>query len=96
MTQMIRKFPDHSVGKDSTWSVKQQPEPFMIFTINNTTTFKVTNLQKQNDNKLAVIDASMNSNVTGKTTSTQQGVRYNFKKPKAVGMVILILILLME
>ncbi len=85
INQLIRKFPDHPVGKDSTWSVKQQPEPFMIFTLNNTTTFKITNLQKQNENKLAVIDANMNSNVTGKTTSSQRGVDYKFKKPKAAG-----------
>ncbi len=85
ITQMIRKFPDHPVGKDSTWSVAQQPEPFMIFTLNNTTTFKITNLQKQNENNLAIIDANMNSNVTGKTTANQKGVDYKFKKPKAVG-----------
>ena len=85
ITQIIRKFPDHTVGKDSTWSIKQQPEPFMIFTLNNTTTFKLSNLQKQNDNKLAVIDASMDSKVTGKTTSTQRGVSYKFKKPTASG-----------
>ena len=85
VTQLIRKFPDHPVGKDSTWSVVQQPMPFMIFTLNNTNTYKIINLEKLNDSKLAVIDAGMNSKVTGKTTATERGVDYTFKKPTAVG-----------
>ncbi len=85
LSQMIRKFPDHALGEDSSWSVKQQPEPFMVFTLNNTSTFKIANLEKFEDSKLAVIEAGMNSTVTGKTTTTDRGVNYTFKKPKADG-----------
>ena len=85
VTQLIRKFPDHPVGKDSTWSVTQQPMPFMIFTLNNTNTYKILNMENLNEDKLAVIDAGMKSNVIGKTTTTERGVDYKFKKPTAVG-----------
>jgi hypothetical protein len=79
--QVFRQFPKKPVGVDSTWSFSQPPAPIIIFKSQNTTTFKLTNLEKTGDEKLAVIKAGLITNITGKNTMTDKGIVYEFKKP---------------
>lgn len=83
--QVIRKLPEKQLAKDSTWSISQPPIPLMVFQINYTNKYKVTSLEKLDSDRLAVIDASMDYNVTGETRAEERGVVYNFKKPVTTG-----------
>ncbi|MEJ2616900.1 MAG: DUF6263 family protein [Ignavibacteriaceae bacterium] len=80
--QIFRQLPEKSVGVDSSWSFSQPPTPLIVFKSENTTTYKLTSLEKSGDDKLAVIQAGLITKVTGDNTLTKNGVVYNFNKPK--------------
>ena len=80
--QIFRQLPKKSVGVDSSWSFSQPPAPLIVFKSENTTTYKLTGLEKSGDEKLAVIQAGLITKVTGDNTLTKNGVVYNFNKPK--------------
>lgn len=83
--QLIRKMPENQLAKDSTWSISQPPIPMMVFQINYTNKYKINSIEKINDDRLAVINAGMDYNVTGDTKYEERGVVYNFKKPVSTG-----------
>ncbi len=80
--QIFRQLPKGPVGVDSAWSFSQPPAPLIVFQSQNTSTYKLTNLEKSGDNKLAVIEAGLLTKVTGNNTLTKNGVVYSFKKPE--------------
>ena len=79
--QIFRQLPKKSVGVDSSWSFSQPPAPLIVFKSENTTTYKLTGLEKLGDDKLAVIQAGLITKVTGDNTLTKNGVVYSFNKP---------------
>lgn len=79
--QIFRIIPDHNIAKDSTWSYSQPQSQFMTFTMQNTNLFKVLNLEKYNDDKVAVIDAGLDTKISGNTKAVDRGITYNFNKP---------------
>ncbi len=79
--QVFRKTVDHPMAVDSAWTVKQPPSQLMVFKIQSTNTYKVTGLQKLGDDKLAVIEGGLKTDISGKNKVSQQGVDYTFKKP---------------
>jgi hypothetical protein len=79
--QVFRQFPKKPVAVDSTWSFSQPPTSIIIFQSQNTTTYKLTNLEKTGDEKLAIIKAGLITKITGKNTMTDKGIVYEFKKP---------------
>lgn len=83
--QVIRKMPEQKLAKDSTWSNPQPPIPMMVFQINFTNKYKIKQLEKLNDSRIAVIEAGMDYNVTGNNRLEERGVIYNFKKPVSTG-----------
>ncbi len=83
--QLIRKMPEKQLAKDSTWAITQPPIPMMVFQINFTNKYKVDSIEKLNDDRLAVISAGMDYNVSGDTKYEERGVVYNFKKPVSSG-----------
>ncbi len=78
---IFRKIPEKPVAKDSTWSFTQQPGKLMVFEIQNTNTFKVDNLEKMNNDKIATIQAGLKVNISGKQKVTDRGATYEFQKP---------------
>jgi hypothetical protein len=82
LTQVFRKVPADSVAKDSVWTFKQPTRQMLIFKVDQTSKFKVNQLEKFEDDKLAVIGVELETNVTGDTKVTEQGVNYNFQKPR--------------
>jgi hypothetical protein len=74
--------PDHNVAKDSSWTYSQPPSQFMTFRMQNINIFKVLNLEKYNDDKVAVLEAGLKTDISGDTKATQQGINYTFQKPK--------------
>ena len=79
--QIFRQLPKKSVAVDSTWSFSQPPTPLIVFQSQNTTTYKLKNLEKSNDEKLAVIEAGLITKISGNNTVSKGGVVYNFNKP---------------
>jgi len=79
--QIFRQIPDHNIAKDSTWSITQPTVEAMVFKLNNKNIYKVSNLEKLGDDKIAIIDGSIQSVITGDNKAVDRGVSYNFSKP---------------
>ncbi len=79
--QVFRQTVDHPMMVDSGWTIKQPPSQLMVFNIQSTNTYKVTGLQKLSNDKLAVIEGGLKTDISGKYKVSQQGVDYTFKKP---------------
>jgi hypothetical protein len=82
LTQIFRKVPETELAKDSTWSYDQPKRQMMVFTLNQKNKFRIMQLEKFKNNKLAVIGIQLESNVTGDPKVTEEGVNYSFNKPK--------------
>jgi len=80
--QVFRKMPEKQMAKDSTWFYKQPAAKMMVFDVQNTNTYRILNVEKYGDSKLAVIEGGMETKITGNNKTTQQGVTYNFSKPE--------------
>ncbi len=61
ITQIFRKLPEKSLGKDSSWSFQPPNINLQIVEFDNSQNFKLIDFQKFNENKLAVIDATVKS-----------------------------------
>lgn len=82
VAQLFREMPKNTVSKDSTWEIKQPPARYMIFHVFNSDSYKINSLGIYNNDKLAVINAGLKTQIEGKTNIVQNGVKYNFKKPE--------------
>jgi len=81
LIQIFREVPEKSIAKDSIWTVKQPSRQVLSFQLDQTSRFKIKDLEKLKDNKIAVISADLDTKVTGESRHTEQGVSYNFSKP---------------
>lgn len=81
IVQVVRKMPGKEMAKDSTWNNVQPASQFMVFQVVNTTLYKVLNLEKLDDDKVAVIDAGLMTDVRGNNHYEEGGIKYNFNKP---------------
>lgn len=85
MGQIIRKITNKTLAKDSAWTVPQPPVPMMAFQVTYSNNYKVSSIEKLDDNKLAVLDAGMTYSVDGQTKISDRGINYNFTKPVSKG-----------
>lgn len=81
VSQVFRKMPENSLAKDSVWKYKQPPYNLVVFQVLATNIYKVSSLQDYMNDRLAVINASLETKITGNNKVTQRGFTYNFKKP---------------
>jgi hypothetical protein len=81
LTQIFRQMPENSVAKDSAWTHSQSPSRILIYKLQNINTYNVQNLAKFNDDKIAVLDAGLKTEITGNDTYSNRGVSYKFQKP---------------
>jgi len=61
ITQIFRKLPDKSLAKDSSWSFQPPALNLQIVEFDNSQNFKIIDFKSFNENKLAVIDATVKS-----------------------------------
>jgi len=80
--QIFRQIPDHNIAKDSSWSIIQPPVEAMVFKLNNKNIYKVSSLEKLGDDKIVLIDASLQTVITGDNKAVDRGVSYDFTKPE--------------
>lgn len=81
ITQIIRKAPDKEVYKDSSWEMSQKPIALMVFQINYVNLYKILNVEKIDNDRIAVIDADIKFNYSGNQKFNQGNVTYNFQNP---------------
>jgi hypothetical protein len=81
LTQIFRKVPDIQVAKDSLWRYSQPAASLPPFQIQNTNIYKIAALEKMEDDKIALLEASLETKISGKTEFTEQGISFEYKKP---------------
>ncbi len=81
VTQLFREMTPNVVAKDSNWTFVQPPTPFLIFKLENTNLYKVDNLEKYNNDKVATIAAGLHTVISGDTKYEERGAVFQFKKP---------------
>ena len=82
LSQIVQKYPETKMAKDSTWKKEASPSRIMTFNVQFTYFYNIEKLEKLNDDKIAVIDGHIKSTVEGKTSYTdERGIKYQFKKP---------------
>ncbi|NWF49584.1 MAG: hypothetical protein HXY49_03485 [Ignavibacteriaceae bacterium] len=84
MMQIFRKWPNGKVAKDSTWNQAQPPTQLLVFRMDYNSIYKINNIEMMKDERLAVIDGTMDSKVTGDTKLNDRGIKYEFNKPVAI------------
>ena len=79
--QLFRQVPDHNIAKDSIWSITQPPVEAMVYKLFNKNVYQVSNLEKLGDDKIAIIEGSIKTEITGDNKAVDRGITYNFTKP---------------
>jgi len=81
VVQVFRQLPNKMMAKDSLWTNPQEPTKLMVFQVQNTSTYKIKSLELFNNDKIAVIDAGLKTNISGNNKVTDRGATYVFNKP---------------
>ncbi len=89
IAQIIRQVPQHKVAKDSTWTYKRQSIPILTFNIDYKNLYKIGKLELFEDQKVVVIDGTVETEITGESTYSEGSVNYQFQKPisSAIGKI---------
>jgi hypothetical protein len=81
IAQIIREVPRHKMAKDSTWSYQRESIPILTYNIDYKNLYKIGKLGMFKDQKVAIIDGTVESKVSGESTYTEGSVTYQFQKP---------------
>ena len=81
LTQIFRKVPDIQVAKDSLWRYTQPVASLPPFQIQNINIYKITALEKMENDKIALLEASLDTKISGKTEFTEQGISIKYRQP---------------
>ncbi len=81
MGLIFRVMPGKQMGKDSSWTYERAAMPMMVFQMQYTNIYTVENLELLDGEKLAVINGTIKTNVTGDPNYSEQGINYVFEKP---------------
>lgn len=79
--QVFRQFTDKQLSKDSSWTNPQEPSKLMIFQVQNTNRYKINGLEMFNDDKVANINAALETVISGNNKFVDRGATYVFSKP---------------
>lgn len=82
LSQVFSKAPEKPLAKDSIWIFKQPKRQMLVFQVDQTNKYLVKEVNKLQDDEIAVIGMEMETNFTGEQKVTEQGVSYSFEKPK--------------
>jgi hypothetical protein len=81
LMQIFRKIPEYVVAKDSVWRYRMPESQLAIFRMNSQNKFSVSGLENFKNDKIAVLDASLEAQISGESKLTDQGITYEFEKP---------------
>lgn len=82
LLQIMRELPAEKVAKDSTWEFSQEKSQLLVFQIGYKTKYALKNIGMYDSEKLAEIDGSLETEITGDTKLTEGQINYEFQKPK--------------
>jgi hypothetical protein len=81
IAQIIREVPKIKIAKDSSWTYERQSIPILTFNVDYKNLYKIGNLEMFEDQKVAVINGTIETKVEGESTYSEGGVNYQFEKP---------------
>jgi len=81
MGQIFRVMPGKQMGKDSSWTYEKAAMQMMVFQMQYTNVYTIENLELLDGEKLAVINGTIKTNITGDPNYSEQGINYVFEKP---------------
>lgn len=81
LMQIMRELPAAKVAKDSTWEFLQEKSQLLVFQIGYKTKYALKNIGMYDSEKLAEIDGSLETEITGDTKLTEGQINYEFQKP---------------
>jgi hypothetical protein len=81
LSQVFREVPSKKMAIDSTWTYKRESLQIMTFQIDYENEYLIDNLELLGKEKIAVVTGSIKTKVTGNSSVTERGVRYDFEKP---------------
>jgi outer membrane lipoprotein-sorting protein len=82
ISQVFRKIPEKLFAKDSIWTYQQPVSNLLVFQVNSTNIYKINSLENFNKDRVAVIDASLETKISGDNKATENGFTYKFNKPE--------------
>lgn len=82
LMQLMRELPNSKVAKDSTWEFAQEKSQLLVFQIGYKTKYALKNIGLFNSEKIAEIDGSLETEISGDTKLTEGQINYEFQKPK--------------
>lgn len=85
MGQIIRKLTEKTLAVDSSWISPQPPVPLMVFKLNYNNKYRISSVEKLDEDKLVVIEAGMDYKIEGNPNYKEGGITYRFNKPISRG-----------
>ncbi|MBM4174720.1 MAG: hypothetical protein FJ213_00885 [Ignavibacteria bacterium] len=82
--QIFKNTTDKKMNIDSSWTLNY-PSQISVFEMENVAQYKLKNFYEKDNSKLAEVDAQLTVKSKGKSEFSEQGVNYNFEKPKTSG-----------
>lgn len=83
LTQIFRDLPNTDIKISSSWNTIVPPAQVMAFKLSYNNTFSLENIEKSNDDRIAVINGKSDIKIEGETKQVNRGVEYDFEKPVA-------------
>jgi len=87
--QIFKELPAQQLKVKSTWNKVMDPAHVLVFKLQYTNHYKVSDLEMLNNDRIAIINGIATTTVEGETRHTNKGVNYAFQKPvsKASGKI---------
>jgi hypothetical protein len=81
LSQIFRELPAQQLEVESTWDKVMDPAPVLVFQLQYTNHYKVSDLEMLNNDRIAIINGIATTAVDGESKHTNKGVNYVFQKP---------------
>ena len=79
--QIFRELPTQQLEIESTWDKVKDPAPVLVFNIQYTNHYRVSDIDMLNEDRIAIINGLTTTTVEGETRHTNKGINYVFQKP---------------
>jgi len=79
--RIFKEFPAQEIKIESTWDKVMNPTPVLVFNVQFTNHYKVTDVEMLKNDRIAIINGTATANVEGETKHTNNGVNYVFQIP---------------
>jgi hypothetical protein len=79
--QIFREVPAQQIEIESAWDKVMDPSPVLVFNVQFTNHYKVTDLEMLNNDRIAIINGIATSTIEGENKHTSKGINYVFQTP---------------